>query len=148
MANHKQSLNYGSLLSDISNLDDAAVDKGLAKLGDEIINMGHSLAQSLYFGYATGEKVNATVLAESMKNADLRDKAKLRAKTHDIADSAEAIVAYAYLLEKINVDEIVEILLAGFNEFPEDVKTRKQKRECSIFGHSKLLSELKKRLEG
>lgn len=139
-------LTFERLLEDIDNVDEAAIDKGLAKLGDEIINMAHSLAKSLHLDHATGEKVSAAVLAQSMKNAGLRNMARPRAKTHDIADSAEAIIAYSFLKRLISLDEMTEILIQGFNTYPNEPETRRERRERSIKGHTRLLIEIKNRL--
>ena len=50
--------NRSLLIKDIKSAKEAARNKGLAKLGDEIINMCFSLARSLHTMECTGEKVS------------------------------------------------------------------------------------------
>jgi len=111
---------FDRLIAHVENIELAAKDKGLAKLGDEIINFCFSLAKSIFLKTCTGEKVSAKILAKAMKNSNLRDYAKLRAKSHDIADAAEAIIAYSFLSKKVTIDEIIDILLEGYIKYNED----------------------------
>ena len=106
---------YSDLLNGVKDLKQAARDKGLAKLGDEIINFCFSLAKSVFHNKPTGDKVSAKILSEAMKITDLRSLAKLRAKAHDIADAGESLIAYAYLSGVISTEEITQKILAGFN---------------------------------
>jgi hypothetical protein len=104
---------YSDLLDGVKDLKQAARDKSLAKLGDEIINFCFSLAKSVYHNKPTGDKVSAKILSEAMKITGLRSLAKLRAKAHDIADAGEALIAYAYLSGVISTEEITQKILVG-----------------------------------
>ena len=104
-------MKFSKLLEGIDNIEIAAKNKGLAKLGDEIVNMGFSLGESLFTSKLTGEKVNATILHEAMKASGLRYLAKTRANAHSIADSAEAVIAYAFLQGKVTIDQLVQKIL-------------------------------------
>jgi hypothetical protein len=130
---------YAELLKRVKNVKEAARYQGFAKLGDEIINMAYSLAYSIFVKQATGEKINGVVLSEALKKANLRELAKNRAKTHDIADTAEALIAYCYLQQKITIDEMTEKILEGFQLGMGIPKTVQEKRDIDILGLSALL---------
>ena len=84
-------------------------DKGLAKIGDSIVNLAYSMAKSIYLTknsknnkiVRTGWKVSKTVLANALKETGMKNFARSRANAHDIADTAEALVAYVWLKEKM-----------------------------------------------
>ena len=94
-------------------------DKGLAKIGDGIVNLSYSMAKSIYLTknspnnkiLRTGFKVSKKILANALKNANLKNFAKNRADAHDLADTAEALVAYVWLSNKISLHEIIDFLL-------------------------------------
>lgn len=93
-------------------------DKGLAKIGDGIVNLAYSMAKSICLTKSnsndniirTGIKVSKTVLANALKSASMRNFAKNRADAHDIADTVEALVAYAWLNGNITLKEIINTL--------------------------------------
>ena len=134
---------YSELLKGIDTLEIAAKDKGLAKLGDEIVNMVYSLGESLFISKCTGEKVSATVLHESMKASGLRYLAKTRANSHAIADSAEAIIAYAFLQQKVSIDELVQKIYQGFQKKPYPWIDTQMKREADISALTMVLNYVK-----
>ncbi len=134
---------YSKILNDINSIEIAAKDKGLAKLGDEIINMTFSLAESLFINKATGEKVNKTALSEGMKLSGLRFLAKTRANSHTIADSAEAIIAFAFLQKKASVEDFVEKILKGFRKKEYPWMDTQMKRNADISGITELLLFIK-----
>jgi len=134
---------YSKILEGIYSLEVAAKDKGLAKLGDEIINMVYSLAESVFINKPTGEKVNATVLSESMRRSELRPLAKSRANAHSIADSAEAIIAYAFLQKKASISEFVEKVVKGFHKEPFPWMDTQMKREADTSAITELLLFIK-----
>lgn len=67
-------------------------DKGLAKIGDGIVNLTYSIAKSIYLTknspnnniLRTGTKVSKTILATALKKANLKAFAKTRADAHDL----------------------------------------------------------------
>ena len=109
-------------------------DKGLAKIGDGIVNLTYSMAKSIYLTknslnnkiIRTGTKVSKKILANALKNASLKNFAKTRADAHDLADTAEALVAYVWLSKKVAIHEIIDVLsnnLSGdFNIRNEEIK--------------------------
>lgn len=139
---------YTELLNCVKNVKEAARYQGFAKLGDEIINMAYSLAYSIYIKKPTGEKINGLVLSEALKKTGMRDLAKNRAKTHDIADTAEALIAYCYLQKKITIDEMTEKILEGFQLGMGIPKTVQDKRDLDVLGLTSLLVYLKEKYLG
>jgi hypothetical protein len=107
---------FEGLVTETIGIEDAAKDKGLAKLGDELINFCFSLAKSIFLNKCTGEKVSAKILTRAMKDSDLRKFAKLRAKSHDIADAAEGIIAYSFLSRSVTIEDITNKILAGYSK--------------------------------
>lgn len=111
----------------ISNIDlsqkGIGTDKGLAKIGDGIVNLTYSMAKSIYLTknspnnniIRTGTKVSKTILANALKSANLKSFAKTRADAHDLADTAEAIVAYVWLSKKVDIHEIINFLSSNFS---------------------------------
>ena len=113
---------YKFLVKDIeSNLSQKAIgtDKGLAKIGDGIVNLSYSVAKSVYLTknansksiIRTGTKVGKKILAEALKEAGMKDFARSRADAHDMADTVEAIVAYIWITEKMSIKEITDFLI-------------------------------------
>lgn len=134
---------YSTLLVGVESIEIAAKHKGLAKLGDEIVNLVYSLGESLFISKPTGQKLNATVLSESMKASGLRYLAKSRANAHSIADSAEAVIAYAFLQHKVSIDELVQKIVAGFKQNPYPWKDTQMKNNADVHAVTNLLNLIK-----
>lgn len=124
-------------------------DKGLAKLGDSIVNLAYSMAKSIYLTrnnqnnriIRTGNKVSKTILAEALKNAELKPFAKNRGDAHDMADTVEGIVAYVWLSNKMSLDEIIEVL---WKSLSGDFSNRTQEIEIARNAFTVLLNVMKK----
>jgi hypothetical protein len=102
-------------VDDLPSLSAASKDKGLAQVGDALVNFVYSIARSQVLGMRTGKKVNRTILSEALKGADLRHLSRPRADTHDLADTVEAIVAYAWAKKVISLEEMVQILVKNLD---------------------------------
>ncbi|ASI99780.1 ribonuclease III family protein [Thermococcus celer] len=102
-------------------------DKGLAKLGDSLINCTFSLALSEYLGRPTGERVPNASLSVALELAGLRHVIPPRADKHGKGDVAEAIFAYAWLEGRITVEEAAKILRENLTE---DVTHFSRKKEA------------------
>jgi len=124
-------------------------DKGLAKLGDSIVNLAYSMAKSIYLTrnnqnnriIRTGNKVSKIILAEALKNAELKPFAKNRGDAHDMADTVEGIVAYVWLSNKMSLDEIIEVL---WKSLSGDFSNRTQEIEIARNAFTVLLNVMKK----
>ena len=110
-------MSYKFLISDLNSQKRIGTDKGLAKIGDGIVNLTYSIAKSIYLTenrvniLRTGLKVSKTILSNALKNADMKKFAKNRADAHDLANTVEAIVAYVFLNNKMTLNEIIDFLI-------------------------------------
>ena len=116
---------YYYLLKEINqNLSQKVIGthKGLAKIGDELVNFVYSVAKSVYLtknsannkAILTSKKVGKNILANALKAADMKSFAKNRADAHDLADSVEAIIGYAWLSKKMQIEELINFLANNF----------------------------------
>ena len=85
-------------------------DKGLAKLGDSLVNLCYSLAKSIVLGKPMGEKVRDSVLARAIRANPVYNQLGRRADIGTAADAYEAIMAYLWISEIATIESIVEIL--------------------------------------
>jgi hypothetical protein len=140
------------LLKDLNlNLTQRSIgtDKGLAKIGDSIVNLTYSVAKSMYLTrnnknnkiIRTGKKVSKTILAEALKNANMKSFSKNRADAHDLADTVEAIIAYIWISEKMAIKEIIDFLL---DSLTGDLYERHIEIESARIAFTKLLNHIKK----
>ncbi len=98
-------------------------DKGLAKIGDELVNFVYSVAKSIYLTknnankkiILTSRKVGKKILANALKDAKMKQFAKNRADAHDLADTVEAIMAYIWLSKKMQIKEFIDFLVDNFD---------------------------------
>jgi hypothetical protein len=102
-------------VDDIPSLSAAGKDKGLAQVGDALVNFIYSIARSQALGKRTGKKVNRTILSEALKTADLRHLPRPRADAHDLADTVEAIIAYAWAKKLLTIEEMIQILVKNLD---------------------------------
>ncbi len=144
-------MDYKFLIRDIELIKSQkaiGTDKGLAKLGDGIVNLTYSMAKSMYLTknspnnkiLRTGVKVSKKILATALKNANMRNFAKSRADAHDFADTAEALVAYVWLSKKISLDEIINYLLKNLKG---DLNIRNEEINSAIEAFTNLFNYIK-----
>ncbi|MFX0058944.1 MAG: ribonuclease III family protein [Candidatus Hodarchaeota archaeon] len=143
---------YEFLLTDINqNLTEKAIgaDKGLAKIGDSIVNLTYSVAKSIYLTnnnlnsriIRTGMKVSKKILAEALKEANMKIYAKTRADSHDLADTVEALIAYIWLSEKMSTKEIIDFLA---NNLSGDLNNRVEEVNSARSAFTRLLKLINK----
>ena len=143
-------MSYDFLLDDInSNLSQKTIgtDKGLAKIGDGIVNLTYSVAKSIYLTknspnnrvIRTGLKVSKTILSNALKNANMRNFAKNRADAHDIADTAEALVAYVWINKNMTLKEIIDLLASCLSG---DLLNRKEEITSATESFTELLKKM------
>ena len=99
-------------------------DKGLAKIGDGLVNLCYSLAKSQVIGYATGDKVRDSVLARAIRATDVYRHISRRTDSGRAADAYEAIIAYLWMKGLITVQGMVNILVQTLHL---DSKTNRKK---------------------
>ena len=71
-------------------------------------------------------------LANALKNANLKSFAKTRADAHDLADTAEALVAYVWLSKNIALHEIINFLSKNFFFAELDKRLSHYKKLCKL----------------
>ena len=99
-------------------LREVMMDRDLASLGDAYTNFVYSLALSNQEGKPVGKKVKGEILAEAIKKAGLRNQLPPKMTRHTLADTAEALIVYAWLKDHMTVAESVSILAKA----PDSVK--------------------------
>lgn len=145
---------YNFLLKDLNlNLTQKFIgtDKGLAKIGDGVVNLTYSVAKSMYLTrnnknnkiIRTGKKVSKTILAEALKDANMKSFSRNRANAHDLADTVEAIIAYIWFSEKMAMEEMINLLA---DSLTGDLYIRHIEIESAKIAFTKLLNHIKKYL--
>ncbi len=85
-------------------------DRGLAQLGDSLLNFAYSLARTETTGKPMGTKVQDKILAEAAAKAGLRKLLPRRVGRGELANSLEALLAHSWLQKQLALDEIVACL--------------------------------------
>jgi hypothetical protein len=106
------------------NIEQIMNDKGLAKLGDNLVNLCYSLAKTLVLGHATGEKVRDSVLARAIRGTSVYSHMNRRSDIGKAADAYEAIMAYLWMTNKITIPFMADSLA---NLLDIDSKTSREK---------------------
>jgi hypothetical protein len=86
-------------------------DRKLAQFGDSLLNFSYSLALTRTTKQPVGVKVKDKLLADAAGKAGLRKYLPRRVDAGDVANSLEALVGEAWLLEKVTLEEIVACLV-------------------------------------
>ena len=144
-------MDYEFLISDLTlNKTQKAIgtDKGLAKIGDAIINLAYSVAKSIYLTknnlsdkvIRTGKKVSKNILETALKNANMKNFARTRADAHDLADTVEALVAYVWFINKMSVKEIINFLADNLSG---DLFNRAEEIKNATVAFTNLLNHIK-----
>jgi hypothetical protein len=140
-------MSYEFLIRDLNSQKSIGTDKGLAKIGDGIVNLAYSIAKSIYLTenssniLRTGLKVNKTILSNALKNANMKNFAKKRADAHDLANTVEAIIAYVFLNNNITLREIVDFLKKNLSG---NIQNRTQESINATNAFTSLLIHIKK----
>lgn len=147
--NNKNELTF--LISDLKDKPKLiGTDKGLAKIGDGIINLTYSVAKSKYLTHfksipespiREGKKVDKHILSNALKNADMRQYAKTRPDSHDLANTYEGLIAYVWLSGEITIKQIISILAS---QLEDDISNYKIERIKAIKSFTHLLKNVKK----
>jgi len=144
-------MDYEFLISDL-NLNKSqkiiGTDKGLAKIGDSIVNLAYSVAKSIFLTknnlnekiIRTGKKVSKTVLETALKKANMKSFAKTRADAHDLADTVEALVAYVWLSNKMSLKELANFLADNLSG---DLYNRNEEIKNATIAFTNLLNYIK-----
>jgi len=147
-------MSFDFLLKDLNNnltQKSIGTDKGLAKIGDSIVNLTYSVAKSIVLtrnsktnkNIRTGLKVSKTILANALKKADMKKFSKSRADAHDLADTVEALIAYIWFIEKMTIEDIINILV---DSLKENLIVRSEEIKNATVAFTNLLIHIKKYL--
>lgn len=145
-------MDYEFLIKDLNRIKSQksiGTDKGLAKIGDGIVNLAYSVAKSIFLTknnlrnkiFRTGSKVSKQILANALKNADMKDFAKNRADAHDLADTGEALVAYVWLSKNLTLNEIIDFLT---NNLSGDLTNRAEEIKSATIAFTNLFINIRK----
>ncbi len=145
-------MDYEFLISDLNhNISQKAIgtDKGLAKIGDGIVNLAYSVAKSIFLtknspsdkNIRTGKKVSKNILDTALKNADMKNFARTRADAHDLADTVEALIAYVWFNNKMTIKEIIDFLVDNLSG---DLYNRNEEIKNATLAFTNLLNHIKK----
>ncbi|MFX1327950.1 MAG: ribonuclease III family protein [Promethearchaeota archaeon] len=145
-------MDYEFLIKDL-NLNKSqksiGTDKGLAKIGDGIVNFTYSVAKSIFLTKSnpnnniirTGKKVGKNILDAALKNANMKTYAKTRANAHDLADTVESLIAYVWLNNKMTIKEIINFLVDNLSG---DLYDRNEEIKNATTAFTNLLNYIKK----
>jgi hypothetical protein len=147
-------MSFDFLLKDLNNnltQKSIGTDKGLAKIGDGIVNLTYSIAKSIVLtrnsknnkSIRTGLKVSKTILANALKEADMKVFSRNRADAHDLADTVEALIAYIWFTKKMTMEDIINFLVDSLNS---NLTVRSEEIRNATVAFRKLLIEIKKYL--
>ncbi|MFX1310046.1 MAG: ribonuclease III family protein [Promethearchaeota archaeon] len=144
-------MDYEFLISDLNLKKSQKVvgtDKGLAKIGDGIVNLAYSVAKSIYLtknnpnnkNVRTGKKVSKIILENALKNANMKQFAKTRANAHDLADTVESLVAYIWFNNKMTIKDIINFLVDNLSG---DLYNRSDEIKNATVAFTNLLNHIK-----
>ena len=91
-------------------LRDIISDRGLAALGDALVNFAYSLALSLDAGRPRGKRLDNRALSEALRASGLRPLIPKRMSRHELANVVEALLAYGWLKGLFGLSDLVKAL--------------------------------------
>ena len=110
-------------------------DKGLAKVGDNLVNLCYSLAKSLVLGHTTGEKVRDSVLARAIRGTSVYSRINRRTDVGRAADAYEAIMAYLWMTDKTTISAMIESLASLLDIDSNTSRVKEGERAVISFQH-------------
>ena len=105
--------------------------KNLAQLGDFLVNFIYTSVKIGLYGIEGSIHVWDKSLTKAMELSNLRRELGKKTKPDKVADAGEALVAYAYFNELLQLKEMIDILNSKLDE--QSFKNDKfEKEQCSI----------------
>ena len=114
----------------------------MAKLGDTFVNFIYSLAKSCVLGKFDGWKVPDKVLAQALRDAELRSFVSQKASNHNLGDAVEALIVHQWLFQKKSIEELATILYDQL--ITGDFSDRKKEARSALQAFTALLLEIRK----
>lgn len=135
---------WDSLVAECDSIEEILSNKGLAQIGDNLVNFCYSLAKSVVLGTMAGEKVRDSILARAIRATSLYQYMRRRTDVGKAADAYEAIMAWLWMKNRIEVQFIVQLLVENLSM---DAATNRVKEgEIASSAFQKLLEEVVKDL--
>ena len=125
-----------------SSLRAILIDKGLARLGDPLVNFIYSLAKSCALGKFTSWKVPDKVLAQALRDAEMRSVVSQKASKHDLGVSVEALVVHEWIHQKVSIEDLVSILYEHLKT--GDFSDKRKEERIAVQAFTALLLEIQK----
>lgn len=119
-------------------------DKGLAQIGDNLVNFFYSLAKSVATNVASGEKVRDSVLAKAIRSTSVYHHIGRRTDAGRAADAYEAIIAYLWMKDQLDIKEVVRFLIDKLDI--DSTTNRKKEAEIASEAFRLLLESISDRL--
>jgi len=126
-------------------LREVVQDKGLAKLGDVLVNFIYSLAKSLILGRLDAWKVSDAVLSRALEEASLLKVLPRRSDKHSRGDAVEALIAYAWIMGIFDVENAVMLFKEEIKR--SDFNNKKLEAIAAVRAFRKLLEEIKPKIK-
>ncbi len=123
-----------------SELNSVLLNKGLAELGDSLINFIYSAAKSKVLGKFCGERVSNKVLIRVLDETGLRKFLPRRIKPSVKSNAIEALIAYAWISNFLSINEAIEILASKLD-------LSKGEFEASVNAIVELVNVIKRRID-
>ncbi len=128
-------------IKNYSNLRQILIDKDLAKLGDTFVNFIYSIAKSCVLERFEGWKIPDKVLADALRDADLRSIISQRGSAHNLGDAVEALIVYDWLNQRHSIEDLSGILYEHLKN--GDFSDRKKEARIASQAFTALLLEIK-----
>ncbi|MEA2070077.1 MAG: ribonuclease III family protein [Asgard group archaeon] len=117
-----------------------------AKFGDSLTNFLYSVAKTNVLHKPCGERVYDAVLAEALKQANLRSIMPSSVSAGILGDGVEALIGYVYLEKICTIQELINLLEASLKEKSSMLKKRKQEKILMKNAFQKVLEYILKKL--
>jgi len=99
--------------------DEILLTKGLARLGDSLINFIYSAALSLELGKPIGIRVKNEVLSKACKTLKLRERLKVKGEELSNGDLVESLLAFVWLKGILTSEDMIRIARKGLRSSPK-----------------------------
>ncbi|TFG15237.1 hypothetical protein EU537_01015 [Candidatus Thorarchaeota archaeon] len=119
-------------------------DKGLAQIGDNLVNLCYSIAKSIVLHEAMGVKVRDSVLARAIRSTKVYDYMTGRCDVGCAGDAYEAIMAWLWMKEKVTIESLIQHLIPLLEI--DSTTSRKREGEVAAAAFQSLLETHMKKL--
>jgi hypothetical protein len=117
-------------------------DKGLAQIGDNLVNFCYSLAKSVVLEKMQGEKVRDSVLARAIRATPVYQYMGRRTDVGKAADAYEALMAWLWMKKLLDIPTMVDFLTKHLEINPKT--NRKEEGEIASIAFQKFLESVSK----